>query len=331
MYHFSVQIFDGQIRFGIHSGPQNTTFAEYLSLWRQAEELGYDWASVFDHFLPMRSDPEGPCFEGLTLLSAMAAHTTRIRCGILVVGCTYRNPAVLAKVAATIDHVSGGRLELGVGAAWYEMEHNQYGIPFPSAGRRIRMLGEAAKILRGLWTDQRTTFQGRYYTITDAHCEPKPVQQPRIPLWIGGAGERLTLRVVAESADGWNTFFLPTDAYQRKLDILAGHCRDVGRDPADIRKSLVIQALVRETEGEVKEEAQRLAARQNTDVQALRQRALVGTPEQCAERLLPYVKLGVSDFIVSVQAPADMRTLELVAQKVAPLVKEQGKRILAAQ
>ncbi|MEE8370440.1 MAG: LLM class F420-dependent oxidoreductase [Dehalococcoidia bacterium] len=331
MYHVIVQIFNGQIRFGIHSGPQNTTFADYLNLWRRVEDLGYDWASVFDHFLPMRSDAEGPCFEGLTLLSAMAAHTSRIRCGILVVGCTYRNPAVLANAAATIDHVSAGRLELGIGAAWYEMEHDQYGIPFPPAGRRIRMLGETAKILRGMWTEQRTTFRGRHYTIVDALCEPKPVQQPSIPLWIGGAGERLTLRVVAESADGWNTFFLPPDAYQRKLDVLAGHCRDVGRDPADIRKSLVIQALVRETEDEVEEGAQRLAARADTDVQSLRQRSLIGTPEQCIEQLLTYVKLGVGDFIISVQAPADMRTLELVAQKIAPLVKEQGKSILAGQ
>jgi alkanesulfonate monooxygenase SsuD/methylene tetrahydromethanopterin reductase-like flavin-dependent oxidoreductase (luciferase family) len=167
-----MQIFEGQIRFGIHSGPQNTTFEQYLELWKSAEALGFDWASVFDHFMPIQSDPTGPCFEGLTLLSAMAAHTSRIRCGILVVGNTYRNPAILANIATTIDHVSGGRLELGIGAGWYELEHQQYGIPFHTTGRRIRMMGETAMILKELWTQERTTFEGRYYKITVAMSEP---------------------------------------------------------------------------------------------------------------------------------------------------------------
>src|SRR5215212_3874849 len=140
------QIFEGQLRFGIHAGPQQVDYAAYLRLWQTAERLGYDWASVFDHFIPIMSDPEGPCFEGLTLLAALAAQTSRIRCGILVVGNTYRHPAVLAKIAATIDHVSQGRLELGVGAGWWEMEHEEYHIPFHTAARRIRMLGESAKM-----------------------------------------------------------------------------------------------------------------------------------------------------------------------------------------
>jgi F420-dependent oxidoreductase-like protein len=314
-----MQIFEGQIRFGIHSGPQNTTFADYLALWKKAEEVGLDWASVFDHFIPMQpADPGGPCFEGLTLLSAMAAHTTRLRCGILVVGNTYRNPAVLANIAATIDHVSNGRLELGIGAGWYEMEHQEYGIPFYTVGRRIRMLGETAKILPKLWTQERTDFKGRYYTISNASCEPKPVQQPSIPLWVGGAGEKMTLRVVAESADGWNTFMLPLDAYRRKLDALAEHCRDVGRDPASIRKSLVMGAVIGETEAEVREAVERAGGNDA----ALRAGGVVGTPEQCAEQILEYVRAGVGDFILRARPPANERQLELFAQKVAPLVRE---------
>ncbi len=275
--------------------------------------------------MPIQSDPTGPCFEGLTLLSAMAAHTSRIRCGILVVGNTYRNPAVLAKIGATIDHVSGGRLELGIGAGWYELEHDQYGIPFHTVGRRIRMLGETARIVRSLWTEERTTFKGRYYTLTDAMCEPKPVQQPHPPLWVGGAGEKLTLRVVAESADGWNTFFVPRDIYQRKLDALAGHCREVRRDPESIRKSLNVQVVVAETESEVQD----LVRRGGQDIEAMRQRAVVGTPEQCAERLLEYVRMGVGDFIVGARPPANVRVLELVAKKIAPVVKSEGAAILA--
>jgi alkanesulfonate monooxygenase SsuD/methylene tetrahydromethanopterin reductase-like flavin-dependent oxidoreductase (luciferase family) len=149
-----------ELRFGIHSGQQNASFDEYLAIWRLAEEVGLDWASVFDHFQPIQSDPTGPCFEGLTLLSAMAAHTTRLRCGIIVSGVTYRNPGVLAKIAATIDHVSGGRMELGIGGAWHEAEHEQYGIPFPRIGVRLDMLDDACRILHALWTEPRATVKG---------------------------------------------------------------------------------------------------------------------------------------------------------------------------
>ncbi len=325
-----MQIFGGEIRFGIHSGPQHTTYADYLSLWRAAEDLGYDWASVFDHFIPIQTDPEGPCFEGLTLLSAMAAQTSRIRCGVLVIGNTYRHPALLANIATTIDHVSGGRLELGVGAGWWEMEHEEYGIPLPPIGRRIRMLGETLPILKSLWTEPRTTFEGRYYQLTGALCEPKPLQKPHIPLWVGGAGEKLTLRAVAESADGWNTFFMPKADYQHKLDVLAGHCAAVGRNPADVRKSLVVQAVVAKTREKVDERLERLGRSRGVSLEAMRQRAIVGTPEECVEQLLPYVEMGVGDFIIGARAPVDYETLELVATEIAPAVKERGKALIPA-
>lgn len=319
-----MQIFEGQIRFGIHSGQQNTTFAEYLRVWQRAEELGYDWASCFDHFLPIMSDPEGPCFDGPTLLSALAAHTSRLRCGILVIGVTYRHPAVLANIATTIDHVSGGRLELGMGAAWYELEHQQYGIPFPPPARRIRMLDEAVTIIKSMWTEHRTSFTGRSYAVTDALCEPKPVQQPHPPLWIGGGGEQLTLRVVAKLADGWNTFLGPIEQYQHKLDVLAQHCRQVGRDPRDIRKSLGVWMVVRETEREVEEAVREMAAGSNTSAEAIRQRGVVGTPEQCVEQLEPYREIGVGDFLLLFRTPYDMQTLELVGRQVAPAMRAEG-------
>jgi F420-dependent oxidoreductase-like protein len=312
------QIFAGQIRFGIHSGPQHTSYADYVQLWKTAESLGYDWASVFDHFIPIFADPEGPCFEGPTLLAAMAAQTSRIRCGILVVGNTYRNPAVLAKIAATIDHVSGGRLELGVGAGWWEMEHDEYHIPFPSIGRRIRMLGESARILKSLWTEHRTTFNGRFYQMTDALCDPKPVQQP-LPLWIGGMGEQLTLRVVAESADGWNTFLMPLDQYRHKLDVLAEHCRAVGREPNDIRKSLVLQ-------GVVIDDGTPAAQRRIEAARAQNRAAMVGAPEQVAEQLLRYAELGVGDFILGARPPADYEGLRLFIEKVAPIMRKEAVR-----
>jgi alkanesulfonate monooxygenase SsuD/methylene tetrahydromethanopterin reductase-like flavin-dependent oxidoreductase (luciferase family) len=155
-----MQVFGDAFRFGIHSGQQNTSFDAYRDLWLRSEELGFEWVSDFDHFYPIFSDPTGPQFEGLTMLSAMAAHTSRVRCGMLVLGVTYRHPAIVAKMAATIDHVSGGRLELGIGAAWFELEHQQYGIPFPRIGVRMDMLDEACRIMRSLWTRRRPPSRG---------------------------------------------------------------------------------------------------------------------------------------------------------------------------
>jgi alkanesulfonate monooxygenase SsuD/methylene tetrahydromethanopterin reductase-like flavin-dependent oxidoreductase (luciferase family) len=291
-----VQIHAGELRFGVHSGQQYSDFPGYLDLWRTAEAAGLDWASVFDHFMPIQADPAGPCFEGL--------------------GVTYRHPAVLAKMAATIDHVSGGRLELGIGAAWYELEHGQYGIPFPRIGVRMDMLDETAHILRSLWTNERSTFEGRHFTLRDAMAEPKPLQE-RLPLWVGGSGERRTLRIVAEHADGWNTFLADHETYQHKLDVLAAHCADVGRDPEDIRKQVVLQAVLGETEAEAEENLRERAAIRGVAAEQMRRGMIVGTPEQCAERCEVAREQGVGDFLLGARPPADKRSIELFARDVA--------------
>jgi F420-dependent oxidoreductase-like protein len=311
----------GGLRFGVHSGQQHTDLAGYLALWRAAEELGLDWASAFDHFMPIHSDPTGPCFEGMTLLAAMAAHTRRIRCGMIVVGVTYRHPAVLANMAATIDHVSGGRLEFGLGAAWFELEHDQYGIPFPPIGRRMDMLDEACHVVRSLWTQEETTFEGRHYQLRDARSEPKPLQQP-MPLWIGGSGERRTLRIVAEHATGWNTFLTSPEQYRHKLDVLERHCADVGRDPAEIRKQLVFRAALGGSEREAEEVLRERAAMMGGDYDAMRRDWIVGTSELCVERLRPYVtELGVDDLVLFARPPADLVTMGLIAREVAPALR----------
>ena len=313
-----MQIFGDDVRFGVHSGPQDTSFEEYRDRWVRCEELGYDWVSAFYHFLPIHSDPTGPMFEGTTMLAAMAAHTERVRCGMLVLGVTYRHPAVVANIAATIDHVSGGRLEMGMGAAWYELEHDQYGIPFPRIGVRMDMLDEACTILRSLWTRETTTFEGRHYQLQDARMEPKPVQR-HLPLVIGGSGERRTLRIVAEHGDIWNTFYGDVEEYRHKLDVLSRHCADVGRDPADVRKSLTFRAVLDEDEQEARERARALFG--DPPPERLQKMLIVGTPEQCAERLGAYGALGVGDFLLGALPPIDRQTIELVAGAVAPAVK----------
>jgi F420-dependent oxidoreductase-like protein len=313
-----MQIFGSDIRFGVHSGQQNTSFDDYRDIWLRSEELGFDWVSAFDHFRPILSDPTGPQFEGLTMLSAMAAHTSRVRCGMLVLGVTYRHPAVVANLAATIDHVSHGRLELGMGAAWFELEHDQYGIPFPRIGVRMDMLDEACRIMRSLWTQETTTFEGKHFQLKDARLEPKPVQE-RLPLVIGGSGERRTLRIVAEHGDIWNSFFGDLDQYRHKLDVLAGHCADVGRDPADVRKSLNFRAVLDEDEQAAQDRAHQIFG--GPPPERVRNMLIIGTPEQCVERLRPYADLGVGDFLLSALPPVDWQTIELVAQQVAPTVK----------
>ena len=307
------------LRFGIHSGPQNASgFDEYLSIWQYAEEVGLDWASVFDHFQPIQSDQDGPCYEGFTMLAAMAAHTSRLACGIIVSGVTYRHPAVVAKMAATIDHVSGGRMEFGVGAAWNEDEHGEYGIPFPRIGVRMDMLDEACRIMRSLWTQETTTFEGKHFQLKDARLEPKPVQE-RLPLVIGGSGERRTLRIVAEHADIWNGFYGDLDEYRHKLDVLARHCADVGRDPADVRKSLTFRAILDEDEQAAQERVREIYG--GPPPERIRTMMIVGTPEQCVERLRGYADVGVGDFLLGAHAPIDPRTIELVAESVAPALK----------
>jgi F420-dependent oxidoreductase-like protein len=315
-----------ELRFGIHSGQQHSDFPGYLDLWTTAEELGLDWASCFDHFLPIRSDPEGPCFEGMTLLAAMAAHTNRMRIGMIVLGVTYRHPAIVANMAATIDHVSGGRLEFGYGAAWYEMEHEQYGIPFPRIGVRMDMLDEACRVVRSLWTEKRTTFEGQHYQLRDAMCEPKPLQD-HLPLIIGGSGERRTLRIAAEHGDGWNAFYMPLDQYRHKLEVLDRHCADVGRDRGEIRQQLAVPMVLGDDEAEAQERLQELAARMRADIDEVRNLFLVATPEQFVETLQPYVELGVRDILMMARPPGDRRTIELFAKRVAPELRERARAI----
>jgi F420-dependent oxidoreductase-like protein len=192
---------------------------------------------MFDHFVPINGHVEGLCMDGWTLLGALAAATTRARLGLMV-GCNgYRYPAVLAKIATTVDQVSGGRLDMGLGAGWFDLEYNMYGIPFPAPAQRIHELDEACQMLKLLWTQELSTFQGRYYSLHEARHEPKPVQKPYPPITIGGGGEKLTLRVVAKHADIYNVVGGTPEIAQHKNSVLDQHCEAIGRDPGEIRRS----------------------------------------------------------------------------------------------
>jgi F420-dependent oxidoreductase-like protein len=226
------------LRIDIKAAQHDRDWANMLAYAKDTdavETLGGFW--MFDHFVPINGHVEGPCLDGWTLLSAVGAATKRVRLGLMV-GCNgYRYPAVLAKIATTVDHVSGGRLDVGLGAGWFELEYNMYGIPFPPPAQRIHELDEACQVLKLLWTQELSSFEGKYYHLNEARHEPKPLQNPYPPLVLGGGGEKLTLRVVATHADMYNFGGGTPEEAQHKNAVLDEHCAAIGRDPGAIRRS----------------------------------------------------------------------------------------------
>jgi F420-dependent oxidoreductase-like protein len=223
------------MRFGIKTSPQNTTWPDMLAVWQAADDIEvFESAWTFDHFYPIFSDPKGPCMEGWITLTALAQATQRLRVGVLVTGNVYRHPAVLANMAATLDIISNGRLELGLGAGWNEEECTAYGIDLPPLKDRFDRFAEACQVIVGLLRDEITDFEGEHYRLTAARCEPKPVQRPHPPLCIGGGGEKRTLRAVARYAQHWNFPGGGVETLTQKRTVLEEHCAEVGRDPSEI-------------------------------------------------------------------------------------------------
>ena len=206
-----------------------------LAVWRAADEIElFESGWVFDHFYPIYSDPTGPCLEGWVTLTALAQATRRLRLGTLVTGIHYRHPAVLANMAVTLDIVSGGRLELGIGAGWNEEESGAYGIALGTPQQRSDRFEEACEVIVGLLSDDTTSFKGSYYELTDARCNPKPIQRPHPPICIGGNGEKRTLRTAARFAQHWNFLGGSAEEFAHKRDVLYEHSADLGRDPEEI-------------------------------------------------------------------------------------------------
>lgn len=224
------------MRIGLDVSQHQLSWEQLLERTRLGEEAGFDGAWVFDHFKALYGDPSGPCLEGYTLLAALAAATTRIRLGVLVTGVTYRHPSLLASEAVTVDHVSGGRLELSLGAAWQQQEHAELGFAFPPTKERTERLEEALMVVKALLTTDRATFEGRHYQLREATYRPRPVQQPYPPIWVGAGGPRRTIPIAARHADVWHSFGSP-DALRQKAAVLDDHARRAGRDPAEITRA----------------------------------------------------------------------------------------------
>ncbi len=281
------------LHFGIKTAQQFTTYEDILRVWQEADSISsIEHAWAFDHFIPLGPDITGPQLEGWTLLSALAAQTERLRVGLMVTGNIYRHPAVLAKIGATVDAISHGRLDFGIGAGWNETECNMYGIPLYAPGERIRRLGEACEVVKRLWTETVANFDGKYYQLKDARCEPKPVQKPHPPYVIGGGGEQLTLRVVAQYAAIWNFVGSGIESFRHKSEVLDGHCAAIGRDPKTIERSI-----------------QMAANYQN--------------PAEVRNEIKPYVEAGATHIILNLRPPYPENIVHRLAEEVvAPLKQE---------
>ena len=280
----------------------------------RAEELGFDSVWVDDHFHNVPRPAGQAVFECWTTITAISQRTTRVRLGQMV-GCNgYRQPSLLAKITSTVDVISGGRLDWGIGAGWYENEHRAYGFDFPKPKDRIGMLRECVEIVRSMWTQPETTFDGTYYKVSRANCDPKPLQRPHPPIWIGGGGEQLTLRVVARFADCSNFAGLPAE-WAHKSEVLKRHCAAVGRDHDTIRRTWSPDVFIRDTEHQVLNGGLRNLGE---PFESWRAGNLVGTPEQVCEKIQTYIDLGCRGFIPWCADYPDTETLELFAARVLP-------------
>jgi F420-dependent oxidoreductase-like protein len=280
------------LRLGIKLAPQATSVEDLRAVWRIADQSGFDHLWGFDHFAAIGGPAERPIYEGWTMLAAMAEATKRVRIGLLVTGATYRHPGVLAKIATTVDHLSTGRLEFGIGSGWAENEHTMLGIPFHTVAGRIRRMEETIEVCKRLWTEERSSYEGTYFRLEEAIHEPKPIQKPYPPIWVGGSGEQLTLRVAAKYADVWNPSGGGGDPEEaaRLSVVLDERCREVGRDPNAIRRSV-------------------------------QHRFDASDPAAFVEKSRQFIERGFTEIIAQVSGDAPPRQADLLAEKVLPALR----------
>ena len=306
------------VRLGALCWNQYTDWPNLLEAGRRADRLGYDSLWTWDHVYPIVGSHEGPMFEGWLTITAWAQATERIRIGLMVVANTFRNPALTAKMATTLDHISGGRAILGVGAAWFETEHEAFGIDYGSGPpERLRWLGEALPVMRGMLHGERPSAEGPRYRAKDVLNLPPPMQE-RLPLLVGGGGEKVTLRLVARYADADNLGG-GFESVKRKESLLVEHCESVGRDPAEIERTTNIGAIViRDSRAEAKRVQEELFRRNGN---AERWDSPAGTPEDVAEQLAPYLGIGYRHLIAGFPSPYDEETMTRYATDVRALLE----------
>ena len=309
------------LQLGVHVGQQNMSMDAMRQLWRKLDAARIDWISAWDHFY--EAPPAGGTqdhFEAMATLGALAAETSHARLGCLVFYVGYRNPASIAKAAATLDHISGGRFELGLGAGWHEQEARAYGYDFPGVGKRLDMLDEATEIIKRMLRQDRTTFVGDYYQVQDASNLPRPVQS-HLPIWIGGTGEKKTLKLVAKHADGWNAAYTGVENFQRLNGVLDQWCERQGRDPASIRRSINLSFNLATDAAGAEAERSKLREAWGPAAQRIESGSLLGTPDQAVDRIRAFQAAGAQQVNIALRAPWNAEALDAYIEEVIPACK----------
>ncbi|MCZ6642161.1 MAG: TIGR03560 family F420-dependent LLM class oxidoreductase [Gammaproteobacteria bacterium] len=291
------------MKIGMHAGPQDLHIEELKRLWQTGDDNGFHWISVWDHFYanPLQNR-NNPCFEGVAAMAGLAALTTNVRVGCLVFCALFRSPGMLAKSAVTVDHLSGGRAEIGIGAGWFEEEFREFGYGFPPLGKRLDQLEEALTIIRSLWHDEETNFKGEYYELQGAVCSPKPLN-PNMRLWVGGRGKQRTPWLAAKYGDGFNMPYLPPDSVHDRLQRVRAECDLIARDPEEIETSVNVGFYMNSTrEPDINPEG-----------------SLVGSTQQTVDRIGEYVDSGVGGLNIAFRPPVDWDALAAFIEEVMPV------------
>ena len=305
--------------------PDNNAYDQFLfskSVALKAEQLGYNAGYVYDHFIPYYGDKRTlPFFEAYTLLSAVAAITTKLRVGQVVTCNSYRLPSLLAKMSSTLDAISNGRLEFGIGAGWFEHEYNSYGYQFDSASTRIEQLDESLIIIKKMWQKEKSSFKGKHYSIKNAICNPKPIQNPHPPIMVGGAGQKL-ITVAAKHATRYNHPFGTPEILQSKIEMLKIQCKKINRNFDEIENSVLLRVLVGKDKDDIKQIVTQLK-KKNESISEFIMRSkdsiALGTPDEVIEYLQKYVNIGISYFIMNfIGLSNSLEMLSLFSKKVRP-------------
>jgi F420-dependent oxidoreductase-like protein len=312
------------MKFGVVPTQAGTTWEDLLDVWQEFDrDSGFDYLWLMDHFVTgfgVEFGSEGPCMEGWVALAALAQATSRVRLGILVTGNTYRHPAVLAKQATTLDHISGGRLEFGIGAGWHQYEHDAFGINLPPVKERLDRLEEGIQIIRRMFSEERANFEGKYYRVTDAMLYPRPVRE-HTPLVVGGRGEKRTLRIAARHADGWNVPYINVEEFARLNGVLDMWCEKEGRDPATIERSINLHMHMGANEADATRIAEARGRALSRGGRAPAVGAVSGAPQQAIETIKTYEEAGATRVSIAIRPPVEWDALQAFVEEVMPAVK----------
>ena len=308
-------------KFGMHVGVQYVSYQDLKRLWQMADKQGFEFVSTWDHFYADPAPDEGgPCFEAISMLASLANVTQNVRIGALALCVGYRHPTVIANAAASIDHISNGRFELGLGAGWLETEYNDYCIEFPPIGTRLDMLEESVQIIDSMLTNKTTSFSGKHFSVQNAKCDPKPVQE-HLPIWICGGGEKRTLKLAAKYANAWNVPYISPEDYKHKINVLNDWCEKEKRDPDDIFRTINVGFYMGSSTQAAVTKQKEFEALYGERVKTQGPGMLLGTKDKAIDRINEYIDAGAQGLNIVVRAPFDWESIQVFQEDVIPAFK----------